>query len=33
MTSAIQSLVAPLSAAADGDFTPEWSEGGRPTPR
>ncbi len=30
MTNAIQSLVAPLSAMADGDFTPEWAEGGRP---
>ncbi len=33
MTSAIQSLVAPLAAMADGDFTPQWAEGGRPTPR
>lgn len=33
MTDAIQSLVAPLAAMADGDFTPEWSEGGRPQPR
>ena len=30
MTNAIQSLVAPLAAMADGGFTPEWSEGGRP---
>ncbi len=33
MTAAIQSLVAPLSALAEGDFTPEWAEGGRPQPR
>ncbi len=33
MTNAIQSLVAPLAAMADGDFTPEWSEGGRPEAR
>lgn len=30
MTAAIQSLVEPLSALAEGDFTPEWAEGGRP---
>ena len=30
MTNAIQSLVEPLKAMADGDFTPEWAEGGRP---
>lgn len=30
MVSAIQSLVAPLRSMADGDFTPEWVEGGRP---
>lgn len=33
MTNAIQSLVEPLKAMADGDFTPEWNEGGRPQPR
>lgn len=33
MTTAIGSLVEPLRAMADGDFTPEWSEGGRPAPR
>ena len=33
MTQAIQSLVAPLSAVAEGDFTPAWSEGGRPEAR
>ena len=33
MTNAIQSLVAPLKAMADGDFTPEWAEGGRPEAR
>ncbi|WGM32034.1 M20/M25/M40 family metallo-hydrolase [Brevundimonas sp. NIBR11] len=33
MTNAIQSLVAPLAAMADGGFTPEWSEGGRPAAR
>lgn len=33
MTNAIQSLVEPLKAMADGDFTPEWAEGGRPQPR
>lgn len=33
MTQAIQSLVAPLSAVAEGDFTPEWTEGGRPAAR
>lgn len=33
MTNAIQSLVEPLKAMADGDFTPEWSEGGRPEAR
>lgn len=33
MTQAIQSLVAPLSAVAEGDFTPEWAEGGRPPAR
>ena len=33
MTNAIQSLVEPLKAMADGGFTPEWSEGGRPEPR
>ncbi|WP_428151931.1 M28 family metallopeptidase [Brevundimonas sp.] len=30
MTNAIQSLVEPLKAMADGAFTPEWAEGGRP---
>ncbi len=30
MTNAIQSLVEPLKAVADGAFTPEWAEGGRP---
>lgn len=30
MTNAIQSLVEPLKAMADGDFTPEWADGGRP---
>ncbi|WP_269515516.1 M28 family metallopeptidase [Brevundimonas subvibrioides] len=30
MTAAIQSLVEPLSELAEGDFTPEWAEGGRP---
>ncbi|RZJ01249.1 MAG: M20/M25/M40 family metallo-hydrolase [Brevundimonas sp.] len=33
MTQAIQSLVAPLSAVAEGDFTPAWTEGGRPEAR
>ena len=33
MTAAIQSLVEPLSELAEGDFTPEWSEGGRPDAR
>lgn len=33
MTNAIQSLVEPLKAMADGDFTPEWAEGGRPEAR
>jgi hypothetical protein len=33
MTAAIQSLVEPLSELAEGDFTPEWAEGGRPEPR
>jgi len=33
MTQAIQSLVAPLSAMANGDFSPEWAEGGRPAAR
>lgn len=33
LTNAIQSLVEPLAQMADGDFTPEWSEGGRPEPR
>ncbi|MGV8930280.1 MAG: M28 family metallopeptidase [Brevundimonas sp.] len=33
MTQAIQSLVAPLSAVAEGDFTPAWSADGRPTPQ
>ncbi|WP_396595333.1 M28 family peptidase [Brevundimonas sp. R86498] len=33
MTTAIGSLVEPLAAMADGDFTPEWAEGGRPAPR
>lgn len=33
MTAAIQSLVRPLAEMADGDFTPEWSEGGRPASR
>lgn len=33
MTNAIQSLVEPLKAMADGAFTPEWAEGGRPEPR
>jgi len=30
MTAAIQSLVEPLRALADGDITPAWVEGGRP---
>ena len=33
MTAAIQSLVAPLSALAEGDFEPTWAEGGRPPER
>ena len=33
MTNAIQSLVEPLKAMADGAFTPEWAEGGRPEAR
>lgn len=33
MTAAIQSLVEPLSELAEGDFTPEWAEGGRPEAR
>ena len=33
MTAAIQSLVEPLAQMADGEFTPEWAEGGRPEPR
>lgn len=33
MTQAIQSLVAPLTALAEGDFTPQWVEGGRPEAR
>lgn len=33
MTQAIQSLVAPLTALAEGDFTPTWAEGGRPEGR
>lgn len=33
MTQAIQSLVAPLTALAEGDFTPTWAEGGRPSGR
>jgi len=33
MTNAIQSLVEPLKAMADGGFTPEWSESGRPEAR
>jgi len=33
MTNAIQSLVEPLKAMADGDFTPEWADGGRPEAR
>ena len=31
MTAAIQSLVEPLRALADGDFTPAWTATGRPT--
>ncbi len=30
MTAAIQSLVAPLAAVAEGDVVPTWAEGGRP---
>ncbi|WGM46767.1 hypothetical protein KOAAANKH_01640 [Brevundimonas sp. NIBR10] len=30
MTAAIQSLVEPLRSLADGAFTPQWAEGGRP---
>ncbi|MBJ7483799.1 M28 family peptidase [Brevundimonas sp.] len=33
MTAAIQSLVEPLRALADGAFTPKWAEGGRPVER
>jgi aminopeptidase YwaD len=33
MTQAIQSLVAPLTALAEGDFVPTWAEGGRPEGR
>lgn len=33
MTQAIQSLVAPLTAVAEGDFTPAWTADGRPAPR
>ena len=33
MTAAIQSLVEPLRALADGAFTPQWAEGGRPVER
>ena len=33
MTAAIQSLVEPMRALADGQFTPEWAEGGRPVER
>jgi len=33
MTQAIQSLVAPLTAVAEGDFIPTWTADGRPTPR
>ena len=31
MTAAIQSLVEPLRALVDGDFTPAWTATGRPT--
>lgn len=30
MTQAIQSLVVPLTALAEGDFVPTWADGGRP---
>lgn len=33
MTQAIQSLVSPLTAVAEGDFTPAWTADGRPTPQ
>lgn len=33
MIQAIQSLIEPVRALADGDFTPTWNEGGRPQPR
>jgi len=33
MTAAIQSLVEPLRALAEGEFTPAWTEGGRPEAR
>lgn len=33
MTQAIQSLVAPLTAVAEGDFNPAWTADGRPTPQ
>ncbi|CAN5216647.1 hypothetical protein BH10PSE1_BH10PSE1_32670 [soil metagenome] len=33
MTAAIQSLVEPLRALADGEITPQWTAAGRPTPR
>ena len=33
MTQAIQSLVVPLTALAEGDFVPTWAEGGRPEGR
>ena len=33
MTQAIQSLIEPMRWLATSDFKPEWTEGGRPTPR
>ena len=30
MTSAIQSLIAPVRWLADSDFQPQWKQGGRP---
>jgi hypothetical protein len=33
MTSAIQSLVAPIQWLADSDFVPAWNPGGKPEPR
>ncbi len=32
MTAAIQSLIEPLRELVDGRITPQWAEGGRPTP-